>query len=116
MTATSVDATPQEWQARVAAKREQSLAGIPAALKLPTSFLSGLTANATSRTNLIELDAVRQSGVLTDKELGITETPTAGTLLLQLQRGELSAEEVAISFCKRAAVAQQLVRTTFEEW
>ncbi|KAF2144892.1 uncharacterized protein K452DRAFT_244341 [Aplosporella prunicola CBS 121167] len=119
MTATSVDGPPQTWQARVAAKRAKSVAGIPAAWKLAPAFQRSLNANATSGTNLIELGAVRQSGVLSEKEIGITETPTAGALLQQLRRGELAAEDVVVAFCKRAAVAQQLTscltETFFDE-
>jgi hypothetical protein len=58
-------------------------------------------------------DFPRQSGVLTDKELEITETTATG-LVKKMGKGELSAEEVVIAFLKRATLGHQLVRNVHE--
>lgn len=50
----------------------------------------------------------RTCGVLTDEEISITENHDATSLAEALRSRSLSAEQVAIAFCKRAAIAQQL--------
>lgn len=52
----------------------------------------------------------RQCGVLTDRELEITEQHDAVGVVRCIAKGTYSAKEVAVAFCKRAAIAQQLVR------
>lgn len=47
--------------------------------------------------------------ILSDEELKITTVKDATLLLEQIHDGKLSAEKVALAFCKRAAVAQQLI-------
>lgn len=51
----------------------------------------------------------RQSGMLTETELKITES-FATEIVGTVAAGEWTAEEVATAFCKRAAIAHQLVR------
>lgn len=63
-----------------------------------------------SRSNLIDLDIPRRSNILTPRELRITESYDVQHLLDALAAGELTALEVTVAFCKRAAIAQQLVR------
>jgi amidase len=48
-------------------------------------------------------------GVLSDVECDITSKFDATTLLKKLKEGTWSAEQVITAFCKRAAIAQQLV-------
>jgi amidase len=48
-------------------------------------------------------------GVLSDVECDITSKFDATTLLKKLKEGAWSAEQVTTAFCKRAAIAQQLV-------
>lgn len=48
-------------------------------------------------------------GVLSAAEIKITETD-ATDLVKQMLAKEITAEAVAVAFCKRAAIAQQLVR------
>lgn len=48
------------------------------------------------------------SGVLSPQELKITES-TASELVPRLAKGELKAVDVTLAFCKRAALAHQLV-------
>lgn len=59
------------------------------------------------------LDVTRvpeQCGLLTTKELEITDTTDVALLLSKLASGEWSSVEVTTAFYKRAIVAQQLVR------
>ena len=53
-------------------------------------------------------DIPAKSGVLSPQELQITES-TATDLLARLGKGELKAVDVTLAFCKRAALAHQLV-------
>lgn len=64
-------------------------------------------------TNLLHIPTT--CGVLSDVEYNITSNYDATALLEKLRAGEFSAEQVTRAFCKRAAVAQQLVgrSTTF---
>lgn len=48
------------------------------------------------------------SGIMTDVELAITES-SAVDLVTQLADGELTSIAVTTAFCKRAALAHQLV-------
>jgi amidase len=56
-------------------------------------------------------DFPAKSGLLSDQEISITET-SATDLVQQLAHGTLKAVDVTMAFCKRAALAHQLVRTT----
>lgn len=53
-------------------------------------------------------DIPAKSGVLSPQELQITES-TATDLVSRLGNGELKAVDVTLAFCKRAALAHQLV-------
>ncbi|CAN9441517.1 unnamed protein product [Alternaria alternata] len=53
-------------------------------------------------------------GVLSDVECDITSKFDATTLLKKLKEGTWSAEQVTTAFCKRAAIAQQLVNCLTE--
>lgn len=55
------------------------------------------------------MDVPRDCGLLSEKELEITER-TAVDLVKRLAKGELTAVEVTAAFCKRAAIAHQMVR------
>ena len=48
-------------------------------------------------------------GILSETELKITSDYDATALLEKLRSGVWSVEEVTVAFCKRAAIAQQLV-------
>jgi len=99
------------WQVRAAKKRQQSLEAIPKAWRLPDSILQMLDMPLESQPNkLIDLDIPRRSGLLSERELEITEQYTVAELLAQLSSGALTSLEVTVAFAKRAAIAQQLVR------
>jgi amidase len=51
-----------------------------------------------------------ECGLLSPKEVEITETVDVEVLLKKLATGELSSVEVTYAFCKRAIIAQQTVR------
>ena len=57
------------------------------------------------------LDFPKQSGLLSDFELKITES-YATEIVGAIAAGEWTAEEVTKAFCKRAALAHQVVRVT----
>ncbi|KAL2223232.1 acetamidase [Thermoascus aurantiacus ATCC 26904] len=59
------------------------------------------------------LDYPAQSGILSPKELEITGT-AATELVAKLTTGELKSVEVTLAFCKRAALAHQLLNTNLE--
>lgn len=54
------------------------------------------------------LDIPRTNGLLTDRELTITEM-SAMALVAEMGEGKLSAEEVVVAFLKRAVIGHQLV-------
>jgi hypothetical protein len=60
------------------------------------------------RTNL--LGVPRESGILSERELQITETDATG-LVDTMAEGTWTAEEVTIAFLKRATIGHQLVST-----
>ncbi|EXJ81134.1 hypothetical protein A1O3_07422 [Capronia epimyces CBS 606.96] len=58
-------------------------------------------------------DFARQSGILSGKEVSITEM-TATALVAKMEKGELTAEEVVVAFLKRATIGQQLLNFATE--
>lgn len=94
-----------DWQGLVAAKRKRLDAQIPSEWRLSDDFRASVPADG----HLIEADIARRSGILSDKELDITENFSAVELLKNLAERKLSAVDVTTAFCKRAAIAQQLV-------
>ncbi|KAL3482483.1 Acetamidase [Aspergillus californicus] len=59
------------------------------------------------------IDFPKSSGILSAHELEITESP-AVQLVSKLAAGQLTSLEVTLSFCKRAALAQQLTNCALE--
>lgn len=100
---------PSDWQARGAAKRKQRDAAIPAAWRLSDEVFASLQMPLESNANNV-LDVPRRSGILSERELHITEGYDVRGLLAGLAGGEMTAVEVTAAFSKRAAVAQQVVR------
>jgi amidase len=56
------------------------------------------------------MDVPITCGILSDVECEITSGHDATSLLEKLKNGLWSAEQVTVAFCKRAAIAHQLVR------
>lgn len=100
----------EDWAAKVALKYEECQALIPEAWRIPSEILASLQAPWEKNPNdLIALDVARRSGILSERELEITEKHNVASLLNALASGSFAAEEVTIAFSKRAALAQQLV-------
>jgi amidase len=59
--------------------------------------------------NLSAFDLLRESNLLTSREIEITESWDATALLGLLASAKISSLEVTAAFCKRATIAQQLV-------
>ena len=55
------------------------------------------------------LSLPKHCGILTEREFHITQTHDAVDIANGIASGKLSAKEVAVAFCKRAAIAQQVV-------
>ncbi|KAL4932566.1 putative general amidase [Aspergillus undulatus] len=91
-----------DWKQKAQRKRDELAARIPSEWRLSPD----LVAQVDLQDNILDLP--RRSGLLTERELDITETSDATALLSRLTSGELSAYEVTVAFCKRAAIAQQL--------
>lgn len=92
------------WESLVRMKRADAAAKIPGPWCLPTEFTN---ISETAGTNV--LDVPRRCGLLTAKQLEITESYDATSLLENIHRRKLSAYEVTEAFCIRAAIAQQVV-------
>ncbi|KAK1149674.1 hypothetical protein N8T08_005227 [Aspergillus melleus] len=101
------------WQEKAEIKRLAAASKIPSDWRLPDSTLSALTTDSNV------LDIPRASGLLSPRELEITDTTDATLLLSNLAAREYTAVEVTTAFSKRAAIAQQLVccltETFFDE-
>ncbi|RHZ70341.1 hypothetical protein CDV55_108460 [Aspergillus turcosus] len=90
------------WEERAADKRNRIDDSIPPEWKIQNL-----------PTDDSVLDFPKRSGLLSDHELTITQS-TASDLVKKLAQGELKAVDVTIAFCKRAALAHQLVNCCLE--
>lgn len=95
----------ESWESLVARKQAEVAAQIPEAWRLPAELTKGIT--ETSKSNV--LDVPRKSGLLSEKQLEITENYDATDLLAMMAKGELTSCEVTQAFCIRAAIAGQVV-------
>ncbi|GFF50619.1 putative amidase C550.07 [Aspergillus udagawae] len=102
-------------------KQAQLDSGIPTEWRLPAHLIpAGMLfppspvahSQAYRRENV--MDIPRRSGLLTQKELRITENWDVRGLLAQMREGTCSAEDVARAFSKRAAIAHQVTRCLTE--
>lgn len=99
------------WAALIAEKRSTNQAKIPSQWRLHKSFLENLNEN----TRYGVLDVPERCGILTKEELAITEQYTAVELVNSMSAGKIKSEDVMTAFCKRAAIAQQLVPSPFTD-
>jgi amidase len=99
-----------DWQELAKSKRESVAAEIPKNWRLPAS----LTSQYTETSTLSVVDVPRTCGILTDKEIEITENYDATNLVKMMADGSLKSVEVVTAFCKRAAIAQQCVNCLTE--
>ncbi|KAJ9297812.1 hypothetical protein DTO271G3_4033 [Paecilomyces variotii] len=93
---------PEKWEELVADKRARLEKTIPAEWKIQTL-----------PTEDSVIDYPTKSGLLSAKELEITNS-TATDLVVKLATGELKSYDVTLAFCKRAALAHQLLNCALE--
>ncbi|TQV99563.1 fatty-acid amide hydrolase [Cordyceps javanica] len=104
-----------DWENRAAARRQQLGNAIPSEWRLKSELLDELKKPLEeSDNNVLELGFCQRSGILSEKELNITESYTVSQLLEALACGKLTALEVTTAFCKRAAIAHQLLNCCTE--
>lgn len=97
-------ASLSNWEEKVAIKRTTQLKCIPGKWCLPESYLK----EAKSASGGV-LKVPEECGLLSTEELRITGDYDVVRLSGELQSGKLSSKEVTTAFCKRAAIAHQLV-------
>jgi amidase len=90
----------KNYQALAAEKKAEQWNKIPADWRVPTEIFQ----NATN-----VMDIPLTCGLLNETESQITSNYDATALLEKLKAGVWSVEQVTVAFCKRAAIAQQLV-------
>ncbi|KAF2792383.1 amidase [Melanomma pulvis-pyrius CBS 109.77] len=113
----SATATVESWQTKVAAKQKSCFEKIPKEWLLSTSIMDLLQTPLSSTPNrLIQMDIPRKSGIMSERELDVTEKYTVGELLEGLRTGKMTSLEVTIAFSKRAAIAQQLTSCLTETY
>jgi amidase len=101
--------TTPSWQTLSAAHRERQKRAIPSEWTLEPHRVEQLKHVGTPvEGRLIEADVVRESGLLTEAELAITQDFTAVELLKKISSRDLTSLQVVEAFGKRAALAQQL--------
>lgn len=95
-------------------RRIQNDNAIPKAWKLDLSKIPGLKLPLESnKNNIIALDLPRTSGIMSQRELDITESYSITKLLSGLAQGFLTSHEVTTAFAKRAAIGHQTVSTAW---
>ncbi|OCK75449.1 amidase [Lepidopterella palustris CBS 459.81] len=103
-------AATTDWQQLIADKRSDREFKIHKEWRLPASLLSTISQNS----NISVLDVPRKSGILTERELELTEVYDATELVKMMLQSEVTSYELTLAFCKRAAIAQQLVNCLSE--
>jgi amidase len=89
------------WRSIARRKQQEQANAIPQSWLLKTR-------PAANRKNVLAIP--RECGILSAREIEITEKYDATTLVQQLAVKKLKSVDVVTAFCKRAAIAQQLVR------
>lgn len=92
----------ESWKEISVKAREKLYASIPSEWRIPKDKLP-------PPEQLDVTDFPAKSGILTEAEIAITES-FATDIVKKVAFGEWSAEDVTRAFCKRAAIAHQLVR------
>jgi amidase len=95
--------SPRPWQEIAAAKKAEQLSRIPSEWRLSEQVLEDAE-------NTVDLRPIAAScGILSPRELKITGINDALELAAEIATGTYTAVEVATAYCKRAAIAQQLL-------
>ncbi|KAK5050425.1 hypothetical protein LTR84_003706 [Exophiala bonariae] len=100
----------QDWRSLVAQKRAEVAKQLPQEWRLPTEIMSTISETA----NVSVLDVPAKCGILSAKEIDITENHDAVDLVEKMAKKELTSSEVTLAFCKRAAIAHQLTNCLTE--
>lgn len=95
----------KDYQTVSQEKRAANAKKIPKEWQLDHKYLDDIHENS----DINVLDVPRTCGILTEEEIEITERSDATGLLEKIAKRELKSYDVVLAFCKRAAVAQQLV-------
>jgi amidase len=100
-----------DWKAKCAGKRAEAQNKIPKEWTIKTEWVSSrlMAPYEENTNNMIGAQIAEACEFLSQRELSITGEYTVKQLLEALATGTLTAYEVAVAFCKRAAMAQQLV-------
>jgi amidase len=96
-----------EYEAQISSNLDDFAAKVPEEYYIPQSIVDNPPKDVTG--------VPRESGILTEKELHITESYDAVSLAKAIASKELTAVEVATAFAKRAIVAHQ-VTCCLTEW
>ncbi|KAH8738373.1 amidase signature domain-containing protein [Ilyonectria robusta] len=105
----------ESWVARASEKRAECFEAIPKDWVLTPGIIESLEMPLEEHKNeIMALDIPRRSGILTERELQITEDYDVSALLQKLATGAFTAAEVTLAFSKRAAIAQQLTNCLTE--
>lgn len=97
--------TIQPWEVEANKCKELLANSVPKQWMIPKDKLP-------TAEELNVVDFPRKSGLLTEKELSITEM-SATALVAAMGKAELTAEEVVVAFLKRATIGHQLVSSGF---
>lgn len=98
--------TKDSWRQLAAEKREKRDNLIPAEWKLDAQLVEEAGKDVTG--------IAQQCGILSQKELEITEIDEVQELAERIAKRTYTAEEVTVAFSKRAAIAQQLTNCLTE--
>ena len=98
-----------DWQTKVARRQQECQNAIPKNWKVPSHVFDLLKLPLDKNPDrLIDLGVIKETGILSDRELAITEDLQVPDSLAKLAWGDLTSVEVTTAFSKRAAIAQQL--------
>jgi len=100
----SIHKMSAKWEEIVAHKQSELQSRIPKAWLLPSNLLPPLDPPQ----SLLSIPSKAVPSILTPKEFSLTSSHDATSLAKAIRDRKLTAEEVAIAFCKRAAIAQQV--------
>lgn len=97
--------TSKDYKLASREKLAANAAKIPESWRLAPSYL--IDVNANSQLNVLHVP--RECGILTDKDIDITENYDATDLIKLIASKHLGSFEVVLAIYKRAAIAHQLV-------
>jgi amidase len=106
----SSSSSKPDWPSLISSKRKSNFEKIPREWRLAPEYTTHLSQDSP----VSVIDVPSRCGLLTTRELEITESYDATDLVSKLANRELKSADVVLAFCKRAAIAQQLVNCLTE--